>query len=108
MLKTNKSQLAACRLRHDVMKQLHIIYHGKVQGVGFRATVDKIARKYPVAGWVRNLPDGTVELTAEGETSILEAFSKSIRTSHLMLFIRKANENWLDASGEWKEFSIKG
>lgn len=90
------------------MKQLHAIYHGRVQGVGFRATVHKIAQKYPVTGWVRNLPDGTVELTVEGEAAMLEAFLKSIRSSHLMLFIRKTDVNWQDASGEWKDFGIKG
>lgn len=90
------------------MKQLRAIFTGKVQGVGFRATVHKIAQKYPVTGWVRNLPDGTVELTAEGEKSVLEMFLKSIRTCHLMLFIRKVNEQWLEASGEWKEFGIRG
>lgn len=89
------------------MKQLHIIYHGRVQGVGFRATVEKIARKYPVTGWVRNLPDGTVELTAEGETSVLEMFAKSIRSSHLLLFIRRENTDWQEARGEFKEFGIK-
>lgn len=88
--------------------QLHVIFHGRVQGVGFRATVHKIAQKYPVTGWVRNLPDGTVELTAEGDQTVLENFLKSIRMCHLLLFIRKVDTHWLEARGEWKEFGIKG
>ncbi len=90
------------------MKQLHAIFQGRVQGVGFRATVHKIAQKYPVSGWVRNLPDGTVELKAEGKPGVLEMFLKSIRTCHLMLFIRKVQTDWLEASGEWKDFGIVG
>ena len=49
------------------MIRLRVLYGGRVQGVGFRATVEQIARGYEVAGWVKNLPDGRVELVAEGE-----------------------------------------
>lgn len=43
-----------------------VIYHGRVQGVGFRVATAHIARRFPVAGFVRNLSDGTVELLAHG------------------------------------------
>jgi len=46
-----------------------VIFHGRVQGVGFRATACSIARRYAVGGYVRNRSDGTVELEAEGEAS---------------------------------------
>jgi acylphosphatase len=46
--------------------RLRVIFHGRVQGVGFRYTVDRIARNYPVTGFVRNLADGTVELVISG------------------------------------------
>ncbi len=49
-----------------------IIYTGLVQGVGFRATVLRLAQPYPVAGWVRNLPNGSVELIVEGEAATLD------------------------------------
>ena len=51
-----------------------VIYHGHVQGVGFRATVHNVAQRFPVTGYVRNLPDGTVELVADGLVGDLEAF----------------------------------
>ncbi len=44
----------------------HFIFHGEVQGVGFRWNAMHIARKYGVSGWARNLYDGTVEMEAEG------------------------------------------
>lgn len=49
-----------------------VIYHGRVQGVGFRATVSSIVKKFAVTGYVRNLPDGTVELVIDGAVSEVE------------------------------------
>jgi len=56
-----------------------VIYSGRVQGVGFRATAQHLARGFAVAGEVRNLPDGTVELIAEGEPDPVEAFLGAVR-----------------------------
>ena len=44
----------------------HIIFAGRVQGVGFRFTAHNVARRYDVSGYVRNRPDGTVEMFAQG------------------------------------------
>jgi acylphosphatase len=54
------------------------IYWGRVQGVGFRATALQLARDFVVAGHVRNLPDGTVELIAEGEAGQVEGFLEAV------------------------------
>jgi acylphosphatase len=54
-------------------------YSGRVQGVGFRFTVHRVSRGFDVAGSVRNLPDGRVELTAEGEPAELDAFLEAVR-----------------------------
>ncbi|MCU0705090.1 MAG: acylphosphatase [Fimbriiglobus sp.] len=61
------------------MTQL-VYYSGHVQGVGFRATAAALARRYAVAGWVRNLPDRRVELLAEGEPGEVLAFLADVRT----------------------------
>lgn len=50
-----------------------IIYTGRVQGVGFRYAVQSIARKHSVTGFVRNLPDGTVELVLQGKVGASNA-----------------------------------
>ncbi len=55
------------------MVRKHVIYSGRVQGVGFRYTTVSLARRYPVTGYVRNLPDGTVELEVQGEPEAVEA-----------------------------------
>ena len=49
-----------------------VIYRGKVQGVGFRATCAAIARALPVTGWVRNASDGSVVLEAQGDRADVE------------------------------------
>lgn len=54
-------------------------YRGSVQGVGFRYTAKSIARHHPVAGWVCNMPDGSVELLVEGLEADVEACLKAIR-----------------------------
>lgn len=55
-----------------------VIFSGRVQGVGFRYTTKDLARGFEVCGWVRNLPEGTVELQVMGEEDEVEAFIKEI------------------------------
>lgn len=56
-----------------------VYYSGRVQGVGFRATAADTARRFAVGGWVRNLPDGRVELLAEGEPAAVDGFLATVR-----------------------------
>ncbi len=51
-----------------------IIFEGRIQKIGFRYTTRQIALGFDVIGWVKNLPDNTVELVIEGETLELEEF----------------------------------
>jgi acylphosphatase len=53
------------------MVQAHIFYSGTVQGVGFRFTVRRHAAALNLSGWVRNLPDGRVEVLAEGDKAVI-------------------------------------
>ena len=55
-----------------------VVYSGRVQGVGFRYTTQHLAAGYTVAGHVRNLPNGDVELVAEGEADEVERFLTAI------------------------------
>jgi len=66
----------------------HVFYEGRVQGVGFRYTVRYIAKGYNVIGWVRNLPDGRVELLAGGEPEEITGFLEAIAESELAGFIK--------------------
>ena len=65
---------------------MDIFYSGHVQGVGFRYTAKTVAAGFEISGTVRNLPDGRVELTAEGAREELEAFRAAIRDAGLKPF----------------------
>lgn len=52
-------------------KQLHLVVRGRVQGVSFRASTQREARRLGLCGWVKNRPDGSVEILAEGSENAL-------------------------------------
>jgi acylphosphatase len=91
-----------------VMKRcrLQVLYVGNVQGVGFRFTVKSLASGFDVTGSVRNLPDGGVELIAEGLQAELTAFQKAIRESELGHFIRQEEVAWREPQGGLRGFEI--
>jgi len=60
-----------------IRKTIH--FTGDVQGVGFRYATTRIARRFDVAGYVQNLPDGKVEVVAEGESDEIERFIGAVR-----------------------------
>ena len=82
-------------------------YEGRVQGVGFRWSTVRIAAAFPVTGFVRNEPDGTVRMTAEGRRRDLEAFLHAIEESHLGRFIRHRHIVWSAADGSFRSFEIR-
>lgn len=55
-----------------------VLYSGRVQGVGFRYTAQRLAADLPIAGYVRNLPNGQVELVAEGEPSDVDRYLAAV------------------------------
>lgn len=55
------------------VRRLRFLVTGSVQGVGFRFFTQRTARALGISGWVRNLPDGSVEVEAEGDPRALEA-----------------------------------
>ena len=87
-------------------RRMHIFYSGHVQGVGFRYTVKKVAAGFEVTGTVRNLPDGRVELLAEGRSEELAAFRQAIRDEGLDHFIRDEKVEWSEAQGGLRGFEI--
>ncbi len=56
-----------------------LIVKGKVQGVNFRNYTRQKANEYNIKGWVRNLPDGTVEIMAQGEEENIKKFAEWCR-----------------------------
>lgn len=83
----------------------HVLYSGRVQGVGFRYTAQALAAGYPVAGYVRNLPSGEVELVAEGEDSVVEAFLAAV-AQRMAAYIRNTTAQDAAPSGQ-RGFQIR-
>ncbi len=88
--------------------RVHVHYSGRVQGVGFRYTVKSVVLGYDVLGIIRNLPDGRVELIAEGELDELEEFLQAVRDSGLRRNVQDEEVVWEDAQDEFRGFEIAG
>ena len=85
---------------------MQVFYSGRVQGVGFRYSVKTVASGFEVVGTVGNLPDGRVELVAEGSKDELESFRQGIRDSGLEGFIRDEAVSWSEPKAEFRGFEI--
>ena len=83
------------------------IISGRVQGVGFRYFAEAAAAREGVAGWVRNLPDGRVEVVAEGDADAIERFERALRHGPPGARVDRVDvDNTYPVAGE-TEFSIK-
>ena len=89
------------------MTSLQVFYEGNVQGVGFRWSVRDAAKGFDVTGWVRNLPDGRVELQATGEEDEVRAFLDRISQGELHSLIHKQTENKLEKPVTARGFEIR-
>jgi len=89
------------------MKRIHIFISGKVQGVFFRAYTQKKAQELGLCGWVQNLPDGQVEVVAEGSKEMLEIFWQWCYQGSPSSKVTKVEAKWSEAMQEWKNFFIR-
>jgi len=85
---------------------VHMIAHGRVQGVGFRFFVREQAAPHGITGWVKNLPDGTVEILAEGENEVLDVFIDRIRKGPLFGRITELTVEWREPTNSYTRFGI--
>ncbi len=83
-----------------------IFYRGRVQGVGFRFTVRRIAAGLDVSGFVRNLPDGRVQVVAEGNPQELDGLLAEIADA-MQSNIADTDISRQQASGEFSGFVIR-
>ncbi len=90
----------------DDHQQLHAVIHGHVQGVSFRYYTVEAAQRRHVTGWVRNRPDGTVEVTAEGPRQQLDQFLTFLRQGPPGARVTQVDVQWRHATGQFKEFRV--
>ena len=87
-----------------IRKTIH--YSGDVQGVGFRYTAHRTAVSFKVTGYVRNLPDGRVELVAEGEPAEVQRFINAV-ADNMAGNIDDIQETDAAAQGQFASFEIR-
>ncbi len=80
---------------------------GFVQGVFFRASTRDVARRLGLTGWVRNLPDGSVEALFEGEKEKVEEVVRWCHNGPPGASVTEVNEEWLEYKGEFSNFEIR-
>jgi len=87
-------------------KAFHAIIDGRVQGVGFRYSAQRKAADLDITGWIRNNPDGTVEILAEGAPERLSAFLSWLRSGPSFAYVSKVDNKPVRPRGTYKNFSI--
>ncbi|MFA6349543.1 MAG: acylphosphatase [Candidatus Omnitrophota bacterium] len=87
-------------------KQVHVLYSGNVQGVGFRFTCINIAHELEITGWVKNTSGGGVELVAEADEYTLKDMLARI-DREFSRYIDNADIQWLETEDKSKDFVVK-
>lgn len=85
----------------------HIIVHGIVQGVFFRYRTEQQATGLKLTGWVKNLPDGTVEIVCEGEKEAVEELVRWSRTGPSGAFVEQTDVSYEEYTGRFSKFEIR-
>jgi acylphosphatase len=88
-------------------QRVHALVRGRVQGVGFRFFTEDRAAELGVTGWVRNLPDGSVELIAEGPRNDLERLIEAVRRGPPASRVHDVETMWSEARGDLGAFRIR-
>lgn len=91
----------------DQHKRIDARIHGKVQGVFYRANTREKAQGLGLDGWVKNLPDGTVRLVAEGPRADLEALVDWTHEGSPAARVDEVDVDWDEATGEFSGFHIE-
>jgi acylphosphatase len=89
-----------------MIEQLHAVVRGRVQGVSFRYYTQQRAKELGLTGWVRNMPDGTVEVTVEGERNVLEEMLAFLKQGPTGAQVMNVLFNWYAASGKFDGFEV--
>lgn len=89
------------------MKRVEIIVQGRVQGVFYRDSTRRKAKELGLVGTVRNLPEGTVEIVAEGPAAALEALVQWCRSGPPAAEVKDANTVFDTPTGKFYDFTIQ-
>lgn len=88
-------------------KRVHIVVRGLVQGVFFRAHTARAAEALSLTGWVKNMPDGGVEVVAEGEDADLKKLVEWCHRGPPQAGVSSVRAEYLEHKGEFNTFEIR-
>ena len=88
------------------LKQLQLMVRGRVQGVYFRASTQREARRLGVTGWVKNRADGSVEVLAEGDEDAIKELSMWAHHGPSAARVDNVEQRWRGYTGEFPDFRI--
>ncbi len=94
-------------MRGPDLARLRLLVHGRVQGVFFRQAAAEEARSLGLRGWVRNLPNGDVEIVAEGPRRELKILAAWANQGPRLARVIGVEEEWSDYRGEEGPFAIR-
>ena len=87
-------------------KRIHLVIRGRVQGVYFRASAQREAKRLGLTGWVRNRNDGAVEAVAEGEEDQVKDFLAWAQKGPSTARVDKVETRWRSYTGDFASFQI--
>jgi acylphosphatase len=90
-----------------MVKRVRLLVSGRVQGVFFRAHTRDLAQRLGLSGFVRNLPDGRVEIVAEGEEAALEELISFAHRGPPLAQVTGVEVHWEPKSGGFSGFSVR-
>lgn len=86
--------------------RVHLIIKGRVQGVGYRMYTVETATELGLTGWVKNMPDGGVEVTAEGDKTALDKLVEWCKQGPPMAKVKSVHDEWEKFAGEFDDFDV--
>jgi acylphosphatase len=90
-----------------MMKRIEAVVQGYVQGVSFRQYTQQEAKRLNVMGWVKNEPNRTVRVVAEGEEASLQKLAEWLHVGSPYGRVDKVNVQWAEATGEFDGFRVR-
>jgi len=88
-------------------RNVHVRISGRVQGVGYRAFVERMAERLGLDGWVRNRRDGSVEAEFAGETTAVAAMLAACRNGPRLAQVAEVAVSDLEPEGKHEGFAVR-
>lgn len=88
-------------------RRLHLFLSGRVQGVLFRQSAKEYADERGIRGWIRNAPDGSVEIIVEGQAETLERFLVWAKEGPEFAEVTRVRSEWSEPTGEFDGFEVR-